>query len=139
LRLEDLLGELDAHKLPMRVFESIRAPSRQEMLYMRGRDPGAEDFGRTVTKARAYQSAHQFGLAADMVFRMADGTWTWDEPVRGMWDTFTRLAKAAGLETLNFERPHVQISGFDWRGLPRGPMDDGGWLAWLAAPESRVA
>lgn len=130
--LTALLRELEAHQIPLAVFETIRSPGRQADLYLRGRDPGASDYGRTVTRAQAYQSAHQYGLGADLVFRLSSGVWTWDEPERGMWDTFTRLAKSAGLETLSFERPHVQIAGFDWRKLDRGPLDDAGWLSWLA-------
>jgi peptidoglycan L-alanyl-D-glutamate endopeptidase CwlK len=135
----DLIEECARLGIPLQPFETARSPGRQSELYMRGRDPGAGDYGRTVTRAKAYESAHQFGLGADSVFRLANGVWTWDEPEAGMWDTYTRLARARGLETLSFERPHVQIAGFDWRKLPRGPTDEAGWLAWLAAPEQRPA
>lgn len=135
--LDGLLQRLGELKIPLAVFESIRSPGRQDQLYLRGRDPAAQDYGRTVTRAQAYQSAHQFGLGADLVFRRDTGVWTWDEPERGMWDLYARLAKSCGLETLSFERPHIQIAGFDWRKLPTGPRDDAGWLAWLAQPEER--
>jgi len=112
------------------VFESIREPSRQNALYERGRDPLAADFGRTVTRAKAYQGAHQYGLAVDLVFHLATG-WSWDEPVPGAWERLHGIAREEGLEPLSFEKPHLQLAGFDWRALPKGPEDDAGWLAWL--------
>lgn len=122
-----------AKELPtLHVFETIRPPSRQEELYQRGRDPKAADFGRTVTRARAYQSAHQFGLAVDLVFKDSKGKWTWSEPFKGAWDKLHEIARAEGLEPLSFERPHLQLAGFNWRKLTRGPADDAGWVAWLA-------
>jgi peptidoglycan L-alanyl-D-glutamate endopeptidase CwlK len=138
--LVGLMERLDEQQIPLAPFETIRSPGRQAELYGRGRNPDAADYGRTVTRAQAYQSAHQYGLGADLVFRLANGVWTWDEPQRGMWDVYTRLAKSCGLETLSFERPHVQIASFDWRHLTPGPMDEAGWLDWLAQPEAgRVA
>lgn len=130
--LAGLVADLARMSIPLRVFETIRSPDRQEALYQVGRDPSAVGYGRTVTRARAYQSAHQFGLGTDMVF-VVDGAWTWDEPETGMWDAYKRLARAAGLETLSFERPHVQAAGFNWRALPRGPQDTAGWLGWLSS------
>lgn len=129
-RLASMLDELSRDLPTLRVYETARAPSRQEALYRRGRDPKAPDFGRTVTRARAYQSAHQYGLAADLVFRIGD-EWSWEEPERGAWDRMRLAAARAGLEPLSFERPHVQMIGFSWVGLARGPMDDEGWMRWL--------
>lgn len=114
------------------VFESIRAPSRQRALYERGRDPLAADFGRTVTRAQAYQSAHQYGLAVDLVFHLGSG-WSWEEPSPGAWERLHDIARAEGLEPLSFEKPHLQLEDFDWRVLPPGPEDDEGWMAWLVA------
>lgn len=131
-RLERLLGLLRNEGIPLEPFETIRPPSRQEALYARGRDPHADDFGRTVTRARAYQSAHQFGMGADLVFKV-DGRWTWDEPESGQWSRLRHLAMECGLESLSFEQPHVQIADFDWRPLVRGPETDEAWFAWLRA------
>lgn len=129
-RLAKLFRELEHSHIPLGVFESIRSPSRQGELFARGRDASKGDYGRTVTRARAYQSAHQFGLAVDLVFHV-DGEWTWDEPAPGSWDEMTRLAKRCGLETLSFERPHIQAAGFDWRLEDPGPMEDSLWTQWL--------
>lgn len=115
------------------VFEAARSPGRQRELYERGRDPSKDDFGRTVTRAHAYQSAHQFGLAVDLVFRTAAGGWTWDEPTKGSWDKLHAIAREEGLEPLSFEKPHIQLAGFNWKSLPKGPMDTVAWEAWLRA------
>lgn len=131
--LEGLLGELakDERTSSLRVFETIRSPSRQLELYARGRDPAKPDYGRTVTKAKPYQSAHQHGLAVDLVFHVG-GSWTWSEPARGGWARLHTLAHAHGLEPLSFEKPHLQVRDFRWQTLARGPEDDAGWLEWLS-------
>jgi peptidoglycan LD-endopeptidase CwlK len=131
-RLAQLLGALGTEQIPLAVFETARSPMRQEQLYARGRDPMGADYGRTVTRARAYESAHQWGLAADLVF-LIHGQWTWDEPGQGQWARMGVLAHQAGLETLSFERPHVQVAGFVGKDLARlrGPTSTDGWLAWL--------
>jgi peptidoglycan LD-endopeptidase CwlK len=129
-RLERVLDQVEATGLKLRLFETIRSPGRQMALYSRGRDPEAADFGRTVTKARAYQSAHQYGLAADLVFYV-NGEWTWSPPNPGDWDVFHGIARVEGLVPLSFEKPHVQIQEFDWKKLERGPDHEAGWLQWL--------
>lgn len=131
-KVQALLVELgkDERTSALRVFETSRAPSRQLALYARGRDPQKADYGRTVTKAKPYQSAHQHGLGVDLVFWVND-TWTWDEPIRGGWAHLHTLAHAHGLEPLSFEKPHLQVRDFRWQTLPVGPQDDAGWLDWL--------
>ncbi len=132
--LQDKLGVLmqavQADGLPMMVYETIRSPGRQAQLYTIGRTPGAAHFGRTVTRAQPWQSPHQYGLAADVVFQVA-GRPTWDEPRKGQWDHFTILAHKAGLVTLSFEKPHVQLPGFHPDLLPKGPQRTEEWLEWL--------
>lgn len=127
-RLRVLEHDLTVEGIPLRRFETIRSPERQNALYARGRDPNAEDFGRTVTKAHAYQSGHQHGGAADYVFWA--GKWTWDEPAHGLWKLFGQLAAKHGLRQLSFEKPHVELPK-DWKSLPVGPADSVGWLNWL--------
>ncbi len=109
-RLEDLLGMLAKEAIPLAVYESVRCPIRQSRLYLIGRNPLATGFGRTVTGAEAYESAHQYGLAADLVFRV-NGKPKWEEPEWGLWARYGELAKAAGLQTLRKEKPHVQMDG----------------------------
>ncbi len=129
-RLERLMTLLGAENILLAPFETIRAPSRQDELYARGRDPALSDYGRTVTRARRYQSAHQFGVACDLVF-FVGAHWTWEEPEPGQWSRLRHLAGECGLESLSFEQPHVQIENFSWKNLTPGPADDSLWLEWL--------
>jgi hypothetical protein len=85
-------------------FETYRSPIRQTKLWEQGRITT----GKIVTSAKAYRSAHQYGLACDLVFKI-DGVWTWpafDDP---RWDVMAEVFQELGFETLSFERPHVQI------------------------------
>lgn len=52
-----LFAKLEQRGYPMALLEGYRSPERQEML---------ADKGPSVTNARAYQSKHQYGLAADI-------------------------------------------------------------------------
>jgi hypothetical protein len=136
--LSELMSAVRVAGLPMEVFETIRAPLRQEELYARGRDAEKVDYGRTCTAARAYESAHQFGLAADIVFRV-NGEWTWEEPSTNMWIKFSKIVRlSTGLSQLHnrhgelIEQPHVQLAGFNYRNYEPGPMDTDQWLDWLS-------
>ena len=132
--LEAVLDELHAKQIPLQIYETVRSPSRQNELYARGRDENAADYGRTVTNAKAYQSAHQYGLAADLVF-FVDGKWSWEAPPRmkAAWSVYHMIAEGHGLKPLSFEKPHVQIKSFDWHDLDVGPNDLNGWLEYLRA------
>ncbi len=93
--------------------------------------------GRTVTKAQPFWSFHQYGMAADFVFfpnatAKTMGFPSWDEPVKGQWDTFTELAHKAGLRTLSFERPHVELP-VSIDSLRRGEYPSGGNEEWEEA------
>jgi hypothetical protein len=104
--LDQLLQKLAAENRPFRVFEAFRTPERQEWLYAQGRTrPGG-----IVTKAGAWKSFHQFGLAADLVL-FIDGNWSWDDagPLAQHWTRLRELASEVGLRTLSFEVPHVEL------------------------------
>jgi peptidoglycan LD-endopeptidase CwlK len=129
--LGEVLEELRLLGSPLRIFETARSPVRQDELYERGRDPNKSDFGRTVTKARRYQSAHQFGKAVDMV-GYVNGKWTWDLPAI-RWKELGLSARRHGLTQLSFEQPHLQPLGWNWRNEKEGPDGEDEWLAWLLA------
>ena len=132
--LRSALAELDMRLrdlgIPLRLYEGARTPDRQAALYLKGRGVGPA--GQTVTKAKPWQSFHQFGLAADYVF-FVDGKWTWKEPDEGMWDRYTLLAEAAQLRTLSFERPHAEwpspLALLQVGHYPEGGDDS--WRSWL--------
>lgn len=109
--LQDILSkaliECNDSGYPVELFEGFRSPERQEELYAQGRTAP----GSVVTKSRAWQSFHQYGLAADIVFKR-NGKWSWD----GDWAGVHKIIKNYNLETLSWEKPHVQLThGITWQ------------------------
>jgi hypothetical protein len=88
-------AKLDGHQVE--IFEGWRSPQRQDWLYAQGRTAS----GKIVTKARAWQSWHQFGLAVDLAY-FEGGKWSWDHD-------FTKLT------------PYFEGVGLEWL----GPNDAG--------------
>jgi peptidoglycan L-alanyl-D-glutamate endopeptidase CwlK len=127
LKLEEAL---QAEDIPLALYEGARSPFRQAELYARGRGVGQP--GKFATRAKAWQSFHQFGIAADFVF-LVNGAWTWDEPRPGLWNRYGELARAAGLRCLDFERPHcelpVALQPLQVGHYPAAGSD--AWKAWL--------
>lgn len=60
----NILGLIQAHNLPFRVFETLRTKERQEALVKKGR-------------SRTLKSKHIEGKAVDFVLYI-DGKWSWD-------------------------------------------------------------
>lgn len=82
-----------------REFETYRHPFRQN-----------EAFANKVSRARAYESAHQFGLAVDFV-PWDNGRWSW-LPTHD-WDFLRRTAIDAGLvSSLSWDRAHVEADNW---------------------------
>lgn len=135
-----LLAQSAAENIPFRVFEAYRTPERQEWLYAQGRTRS----GAVVTKARAWESFHQYGLAADLVL-FIDGQWRWsdDGPLRAHWRRLGEMASDVGLRTLDWEAPHVEwpVSIAEVTGPAMLASADEGWrdnleaicTRWLAA------
>lgn len=87
-------------KTPTRfgVFETYRTPEDQDREFREGN-----------SKARAWTSAHQFGLAADFVPLKGGQIGAWDWGAEHDWATLTALARVVGLDTpINWDRPHVE-------------------------------
>lgn len=129
-RVRGLANDCDNAAIPLSVYETGRTPQRQVELYARGRGDG--ETGKTATRAKAWESLHQYLLAADFVF-FVDGRWTWTEPRPGMWAKFTELARGRGLRPLSFERPHVELP-VSLAALKAGqyPGDGGAtWEDWI--------
>lgn len=120
-RVLDLDSRLEQMGIPMRTYETVRSPWRQAELYARGRAKGSVH--KKVTKAQAWRSRHQFGLAVDKVF-FVNGAWTWDEPEAGMWDAYHELARGVNLWPLGFEKPHVELM-WNAEALARGHLPAG--------------
>lgn len=86
-------------KCRFELFESYRSPYRQDHL-----------LASKTTKARAWQSAHQYGLACDFVPRIA-GRWTWRIMDLGDYDMihFHRIVGKCGLAApIEWDPFHVE-------------------------------
>ncbi|MDV6376020.1 M15 family metallopeptidase [Deinococcus arenicola] len=100
-------------------YETFRTAERQAYLYAQGRTrPGA-----VITYT--LDSAHEYGCAADWV-PLVDGVQNWSV------DLYNQIYAAVppgdfGLETLSFERPHVQLKGVN------GPQFNISASVWAAA------
>lgn len=93
-------------------FETYRSPERQNALYRQGRT----EPGKKVTNAQAWQSPHQFGLAADFVpcvpkHNGLNGPtkWDWDAASDSDWAFLASCAALVGLNCpIVWDRPHVE-------------------------------
>jgi len=133
-RVRDLLDRCRRRNLKFRLFEAYRQPDRQADLFSSGRD---------VTKADAWQSMHNYGFAADIILNV-HGVNPWETgTVNGHdymrdWMTMRDFAREAGLHVLtdssgrDYDFPHVQMPGLDWRGLNGGAFPPGGGPTWAA-------
>ena len=132
-KLQAVLTELQTKAIPFEVFESYRTPERQAFLFAQGRTrPGA-----VVTKADAWFSYHQYGLAVDMVLKL-NGNWSWDTSGANAahWKTLHAVAATHGLEPLSWELPHLQLMGHSGSSLQAGnypAFGDDTWAENLAA------
>lgn len=141
--LLDLFQELGRRKLAVFMTEGWRAPERQAWLYASGRTRD----GSILTYARPGESYHNllvndrpFSAAADFAIWDEDRPWSksleWSGTQRE-WGIFDDAARKAGLVTLNFELPHVQLP-HDLEELRRGRH----WPSHIAKPglpDPRVA
>lgn len=82
------------------IFETYRTPERQEYL-----------FKKKKTKARAWQSAHQFGLGVDFVPLTSTGDWSWTD--EHDYPFLKATAERIGLLVpIAWDRVHVQHPAF---------------------------
>lgn len=96
---------MDQHDLAPVVTEGLRSPERQERLYRQGRTAA----GPVVTNARAWQSAHQYGLAVDVTSRRGYNSRE-QRLIHEVW-------QALGFGTVRGDLPHAEYPG--WRPLVR--------------------
>lgn len=123
-------------QLPFEPYEMWRSPRRQVELYARGRVPSVP--GGHATYERAWQSAHQYGLAVDWV-GWVDGRWSWSDSLP--WKELHECARVARLEPLEaVEMPHVQMPGASGRKILAGAWPEYGaawgdspWEQWMEA------
>lgn len=88
------------------LFETFRSASRQNYLFMKG-----------SSKAREWQSAHNYGLAADFVAvtgysSSGNPLWSWD--INHDWHFLAKCAEEVGLSApISWDKPHVQSHIWD--------------------------
>ena len=131
-----VVARLNAEGLPFGIYEGMRGPWRQNNLYNSGRGR----MGRILTPVRAWESLHQYGLAADFVLAL-EARWSWDgdDDQAHMWDRLEAIGHEEGLVSRPGERPHLQLAGCDVQALMQGdmpPSDDRSWndaFSWLIA------
>lgn len=82
-----------------RIFETYRSPVRQEYVTRQGN-----------SKAQAFRSAHQYGLAVDFVPFIVSRGFVWDVP-GSAWDHLRRRAHEGGfLNDIPWDRAHVEFA-----------------------------
>lgn len=101
------------------VYETFRTAERQAFLYAQGRTRPGPVITYTL------DSAHEYGLAWDWV-PLVNGKQSWDVALYNQ--IYAAVPPADfGLETLSFERPHMQLKGVN------GPNFNISASVWAAA------
>ncbi len=131
-KVEHVLQQCKSAGLPFKVFEGYRSPQRQKYLFeTRRKDPKTGKRYR-VTKAKAWRSLHQYGVAADFVLYI-DDRWSWS--VKGslgpMWKELTKIGEKNGLVSLSFEKPHLQMARVSLESLTHGKFPKDGDETWI--------
>lgn len=89
--------------LDVGMHQGFRSWEEQDRLYAQGRTTK----GNKVTNAKGGQSWHQFGLAADVVFRVK-GRWSWDP--KHPWSRLDEIGRQLGLS----RGPKWDLPHFEW-------------------------
>lgn len=124
------VARLNAEGIPFGIYEGMRGPWRQNHLYASGRTRT----GRILTPVQAWESLHQFGLAADFVLAL-EGRWSWDDDGAHapMWDRLEAIGADEGLVSRPGERPHLQLADVAVADLRAGKLPPNTDPAWTAA------
>ena len=135
IAISKVIDVLTSESMPFRIFEGFRYPERQAELFSQGRTKP----GNIVTHAEPWRSYHQFGLAADLVLYI-DGKWSWstEKAYKPMWKRMHELGKKYGLSALDFELPHLQLSGTSSNALNQGVYPSGGDDDWAENLEAVI-
>lgn len=130
-RLNSLLAKAKEKGMNVDVQMGIRTFEKQNELFKQGRTKP----GKIVTNAPGGLSWHNYGLAADIVFKDEKGNWSWGE--NWPWDQLGALGKESGLEWggdwKKFpDRPHFQLTnGLGIRSALRMYQQGGLGRVWL--------
>ncbi|NBU34089.1 hypothetical protein EB118_16620 [bacterium] len=131
-RLQMAIQEAQDQGLSIDFFEGYRSPNRQDYLFEQGRTRE----GKIITKARAFQSWHQYGVAADLCFKI-DGKWAWSKS--DPWDKVHEIMDDFGFEMLSWEKAHVQITaGMSISKAEKIVQDHGLMVLWSIIESDRT-
>ncbi|MEM9738903.1 MAG: hypothetical protein AAF829_03475 [Pseudomonadota bacterium] len=133
-RVQALLETCRRRNLRFRLFEAYRQPDRQAHLF---------SGEQKVTNADAWQSMHNYGLAADIILDVP-GVGGWETGTIGRhdymrdWLAMRDIARSSGLHVLtrrdgtDYDFPHVQMPDTAWRDLQAGQFPSDGGAVWAA-------
>jgi peptidoglycan L-alanyl-D-glutamate endopeptidase CwlK len=112
-KVDQFLAEVKEQHIDMIVTCTFRSGPEQNALYAQGRTLP----GKIVTRARAGQSAHNFGMAIDVV-PIVNGKPEWDGTDL-VWQEIGTIGQSCGLEWYGaphskfFELPHFQLPNWE--------------------------
>ncbi len=138
-RVSQLLEACKEKGLKFKLFEAYRTPERQSHLFEQGRTRP----GNIVSNAGVWRSMHNYGLAADLILDIP-GINPWEtRTVDGVdymtfWKRMRVLAGKAGLKTLSWDLPHVEMPDTSWQALAKGELPAGGGAHWAANLERMI-
>lgn len=104
-----LMARMQERGMPVYMHQGYRTEAKQNELY----DQGRSEPGNIVTYARGLESAHNYGLAADLIFVKHN----WSPPYSSWWQELGAEARKLGLvwggdwDFKDF--PHVEHPEFD--------------------------
>jgi D-alanyl-D-alanine carboxypeptidase-like protein len=116
--VRQLLQEAAKQGMQVGIFEGMRSFERQRELYAQGRNVSGHvvDPAKVVTDAPPGLSAHNYGLAVDLVFNGArpGEPWQWNWGPQFPWKGLAELGKGLGLDAAYFwtkfpEEPHFEL------------------------------
>ncbi len=134
-KVKTLIDKLAHENIPLRLFEGYRNPERQHQLFSQGRtSPGPR-----VTKADAWQSYHQYGVACDFVLYI-DGKWSWNTgpKFKKYWARYHELGAEVGLKPISWEKPHLELQNLNLQELVMGNYPEGGDESWSENLSSNI-
>ncbi|MBE99307.1 M15 family metallopeptidase [Flavobacterium coralii] len=102
----------------LRFAHTLRTPEEQNALYAQGRTKP----GKVVTKAKAWQSIHNYGLAFDIVLLIdRDGNGTFETASWGIKADFDKDRQADWMEVVNYFKSIGFVWGGDWKSFKDYP------------------
>lgn len=119
--LQATISEAKARGMIVGLHYGLRTAEEQDRLYALGRtipNPDGKSkekpMGNIVTNARAFESWHCYGLAADLVFKDDRGNWTWNKTPE-QWEELGKCGEVFGLtwggRWKMKDYPHFQKTG----------------------------